>query len=186
MGKVTINAILVVEGTTDVAFLSTFLDTKFITTNGSEISIKTLNSIKELAKNNEIIVLTDPDFPGKQIRQKIQDFVPGVKHAFVKKELSIKKHKVGVAECQKEEVLRALENYVTFSKKEVNRYSLAYFINKGYYGLLTKDFRNFVSEKLNFDPGNNKVFIDRLNMLDIAEKTMDDIVKEYLDGNKST
>ncbi|MCF0117157.1 MAG: ribonuclease M5, partial [Bacilli bacterium] len=48
--KVTIEGFLVVEGKMDVAFLESFLDTNFITTNGSEISKDTINYIKEMKK----------------------------------------------------------------------------------------------------------------------------------------
>ena len=39
--------------------------------NGSEISDETLDLIKELSKNHNIIVFTDPDYPGERIRKKI-------------------------------------------------------------------------------------------------------------------
>lgn len=55
-----------------------------------------------------IIILTDPDFPGMQIRNKILKEIPNAKQAFVRKEVSIKHHKVGVAESTKEEVNNAL------------------------------------------------------------------------------
>ena len=37
--KKIVNGIIVVEGKTDVAFLSQFIDAEFVTTNGSEIPV---------------------------------------------------------------------------------------------------------------------------------------------------
>ncbi|MCI5542907.1 MAG: toprim domain-containing protein, partial [Mollicutes bacterium] len=92
------NSLIVVEGTTDKNYLSSFIDSSFYIVNGSAITSKDLEFIKLASKNKQIIILTDPDFPGMQIRNKINNYVKGCYNAFVKKELSIKNHKVGVAE----------------------------------------------------------------------------------------
>ena len=63
--------IIVVEGKTDVQFLSTFLDVEFVITNGSSVPSSTIDYLKKSVKERKIIVLTDPDFPGKQIRDKL-------------------------------------------------------------------------------------------------------------------
>jgi len=115
--KTRINAVIVVEGKTDVSFLSSFLDADFVITNGSEIAKETLRYLKEISKKRDIIVLTDPDFPGLQIRSRIEEQIPTIYHAYVRKEVSIRHHKVGVAESTKEEVLSALELAMKKSKK---------------------------------------------------------------------
>ena len=104
------SAVIVVEGKSDVSFLETFIDADFVITNGSEISKETISYLKALKEKREIIVLTDPDFPGLQIRNKIEENIKGVLHAYVRKEVSIRRHKVGVAESTKEEVILALQN----------------------------------------------------------------------------
>ena len=49
--KIQLDAILVVEGKTDVSFLETFVEPiDFVITNGSEISNSTINLIKEYSK----------------------------------------------------------------------------------------------------------------------------------------
>ena len=83
-----INGIVVVEGKTDVSFLSSFIETEFITTNGSEISKDTIEYLKNSKK--DIYVLTDPDSPGERIRKILDENIPGLHHCFIKKENSIK------------------------------------------------------------------------------------------------
>ena len=135
------SAVIIVEGKSDVSFLETFIDADFVITNGSEISKETIEYIKTLKKTREIVVLTDPDFPGLQIRNRIEEQISGVKHAYVSKEKSIKKHKVGVAESTKEEVIKALETALTInnhqSKSNITKQDL-YFL--GFLGQENSDF----------------------------------------------
>ena len=86
-----VNEIIIVEGKTDTQVLKSFLDVDTIETGGSAISKETLDYIKTTSLTRDIIVMTDPDFPGKQIRDKIQQVVPNCKHAFVHKKDAIKK-----------------------------------------------------------------------------------------------
>ena len=101
-------AILVVEGASDKAFISAFLDADIVITNGSEVPCETIEYLKEAKKSRDIVVLTDPDSPGKRIRDILDQNIPGLLHAFVPKEHSIKHHKVGVAESTEWDVMNAL------------------------------------------------------------------------------
>ena len=105
-------AIIVVEGTSDAAFISSFLQADIVITNGSEVSRGTIEYLKEASKHRDIVVLTDPDSPGKRIRDILNENIIGLKHAFILKEHAIKHHKVGVAESTEKDVLEALRNVV--------------------------------------------------------------------------
>ena len=81
-----IDGVIVVEGKSDVAFLSNFIEAEFVTTNGSEIPDSTIEYLKEISGKSSIYVLTDPDSPGEKIRAKLNENIPNLKHCFVKKE----------------------------------------------------------------------------------------------------
>ena len=153
-------------------FLETFLKPiDFIITNGSEISKDTLNTIKEYSKQYKIIVLTDPDFPGKKIRDTVNNFVDNCYNAFVSKSVSIKKNKVGVAESTQEEVLKSLQNLHIFSKTPIkNEITLTDLVEWGYLDIDQKEFRDYISNKYNFDIVNTKRFLKRINLLNIPIK----------------
>jgi ribonuclease M5 len=170
--KTTVDAVIVVEGKSDVLFLETFLEPiDFIITNGSEISKNTINTIKEYSKKYKIIVLTDPDFPGKKIRDIINNNIENCYNAFVSKDVSIKKNKVGVAESTKDEVLKSLQNLHIFSKTTTSTdISLKNLIDWGYLEINQKGFRKYISSKYNFDEVNTKRFIKRINLLNIPIK----------------
>ena len=170
--KTPIDAVIVVEGKSDVLFLETFLEPiDFIITNGSEISKNTINTIKEYSKKYKIIVLTDPDFPGKKIRDIINNNIENCYNAFISKDVSIKKNKVGVAESTKDEVLKSLQNLHIFSKTLQNpTISLKDLTERGYLEVNQKEFRDYISHKYNFDIVNTKRFIKRVNLLNIPIK----------------
>ena len=171
--KQIINGIIVVEGKTDVAFLSEFIDTEFVTTNGSEIPKKTIAYLKKASENRDIFVLTDPDYPGKKIRDTLDQNIPNLKHCFVSKECSIKKNKVGVAESTKEEVLKALQNFVAVDRSafgDISHYDL---VELGLVGNEDSSFkRNKIAEHFHLGHCNAKTFLKRANY---SKLTIEDI-----------
>ena len=61
-----IKEIIVVEGKSDTALLKELFEVDTIETHGLALDKKTLELIKEANKTRGVIVLTDPDFPGKK------------------------------------------------------------------------------------------------------------------------
>lgn len=120
MSKVKIDGVIVVEGKTDKDFLLSFLEAEIVMTNGSAVNRETIAYINEISKFKKVIVLTDPDAPGKRIRDILNQNVEGLENAYLPKEVCIKKNKVGIAESTKEAVLEALQNVIPASGKSVD------------------------------------------------------------------
>ena len=159
-----INGIIVVEGKTDVAFLSEFIDAEFVTTNGSEIPENIVKYLKKAQENRDIFVLTDPDSPGKKIRDELDQYIPNLKHCFVRKEYSIKKNKVGVAESTQEEVLEALHNAITIDKTKSGNITNSDLVKLGLVGAENSEAqRNKIIEKYHLGYCNAKTFLKRIN-----------------------
>ena len=179
MEKYCIDGVIVVEGKSDVAFLQEFIDAIFVTTNGSEISKETINYIKELKKKNRIIVLTDPDSPGQRIRHILDENIDGLEHAFVDKKNSIKKHKVGVAESTKEEVLKALSHSIINSKAISQTITLEDLFSLHLSGYDNSSYlRNKVCEHLHLGYcSTNKTFLKRLNALQVNKKILQEVLE---------
>ncbi len=172
------NSIIVVEGTSDKNYLSSFVDSSFYIVNGSAISSKDIEFLKLASKNKNIIILTDPDFPGLQIRNKINSEIEGCYNAFVKKELSIKHNKVGVAECDKQEVIRALENIKVFKKSKENTIFLKDLFDLGLSGKeYSKILRDKISDYLNIGYCNTKQLLFRINCLGITKDQLKEVIK---------
>ena len=68
-----IKELIVVEGKSDIDFLSSFLDADFYQVHGSAVNNEDIDFLSKANDSRGIIILTDPDFPGMQIRNKIKD-----------------------------------------------------------------------------------------------------------------
>ena len=171
--KKIINGIIVVEGITDVGFLSQFIDAEFVTTNGSEVPIDVIKYLQKSQEKRDIFVLTDPDSPGKKIRDTLDQYIPNLKHCFVSKERSIKKNKVGVAESTKEEVLKAIENYIQTNKTNIGSISHSDLVQLGLEGQEDSvSLREKVINTFHLGHCNAKTFLKRVNYSNL---TLDDI-----------
>ena len=113
-----IKEIIVVEGKTDTAVIKRLFHADTIETHGLAINKQTLDMIEEAQKRRGVIILTDPDYPGLKIRDKIIKRVPNAKHAFVDRKDAIGKKKLGIAEAREEAIISALENVVSFCEKK--------------------------------------------------------------------
>ena len=67
-----INGIMVVEGKQDVAYLSNFIDTNFLITNGFDVEKEIDFLLVAVGRNIPIYVMTDSDSSGLEIRRKLQ------------------------------------------------------------------------------------------------------------------
>ncbi len=160
------NFALVVEGKTDKGLISSFLDCEIVTTNGSDVPEETVEYIKKLSETKTIIVLTDPDSPGKRIRDVLDRNVPGLIHAYVPKSKCIKKHKVGVAESDKETIMEALENLIPATSNVAPTLTYSDMFDLGLLGDDNSSSKRVIlEEKFKLGHTNAKSFIKRCNCL---------------------
>lgn len=174
-----LNAVLVVEGKSDVQYLSNFLDCEFVITNGSEIPFETIQYLKTIIKTKEVVVLTDPDSPGKRIRDVLDQNVDGLKHCFIRKEFAVKHGKVGVAECDIQEVINALDNIKMFDSNAIEHITPSDLYELGLTGRVdSAEKRYFLSSKLGLGYTNSKTFCRRLNSLHLSKEEMVELLHE--------
>lgn len=170
------DGIIVVEGKTDVALLSNYIDAEYVTSNGSAISNDVIEYLKFRSKNTKIIVLTDPDSPGKRIRDIIEQNVSGVSHCFIEKKFAIKNHKVGVAECDINHLLEALNNVVTFSESDKNSITMSDLYSLGLVGPNSEKNRDKVTKHYHLGFVNGKTLLKRLNGLNLNKEDIKKIL----------
>lgn len=173
-----IKEIIVVEGKSDKQFLETFLKADILTCNGSAIDGFDRQYLIELSKTRGVIVLTDPDYPGERIRKEVSSYLPVCKHAFVRKENSIKKHKVGVAEASKEEVLRALENVVTFDETSKGNLTETDLFLLNLSGPNSSKNKEKVINQFHLGYCNSKTLLKRLNLLKVSKEALEIIIND--------
>ena len=174
--------VIVVEGQSDVNKLRLLIDADYVITNGSEISRETIEYIKTLSLTRRIIILTDPDYPGMRIREIISQAVPSALHAYVDRKKASNGKKLGVAECQKEEILRALKMVRSYQEKEEKEFDEVKMYNLGLQGQSESSFlREQVFKQYNLGYGNAKTLCKILNMIEVTYEE----IKEFIDGIKN-
>lgn len=172
-------ALIVVEGKTDKDLIESFLDADIIITNGSEVSRETINFIKEAKAKRDVVVLTDPDSPGKRIRDILDENVPGLLHAFIPKEKAIKHHKVGVAESSKDVILDALNHLVPTNDEETPTLTYADLFDLGLVSQPDSSLkRERINHKLHLGYTNGKSLLKRANALRLTRKDLEDALHE--------
>ena len=127
MEKVRINLPIIVEGRYDKSAMSGFLDATIITTGGFSIfNDKEKQALLRRISTNGVILLTDSDGGGKQIRKFLQGILPPDKihNLFIPKiegKESRKRHKsaagtLGVEGMEKDVILRLLTPFIDGEK----------------------------------------------------------------------
>lgn len=173
--KKTFNGVLVVEGSNDASYISSFVNAIIVTTNGYEIPKEELDFLIHLPKENQIYILTDSDDAGNQIRKRLNMLLPTAQNLTVDLAKCNKNNKHGVAECDKEELLKVLDKYLIEAGRN-EKISL-----KDLYsvGLDDKNKRNYVAKELHLGECNNKTLLKRINYLGITLEEIQNKLKHY-------
>ena len=155
--KIYLDGILVVEGKEDASYLSNYIASEIVMVNGFELSKNTINYLKD----KKVILLLDPDEAGLKIREKLNKELTNP----INVEIDISKCnrgiKKGVAECQIDEVLAKLSQYVI--EKDMGNTSDIKISDLYELGLINnKELRDEVCEKLNLGKCNGKQLYKRL------------------------
>ena len=170
--KKIIDGIIVVEGTSDSSYLSSFIDALFVETNGYDIKSNDLDFLANSHK--KIIILTDSDEAGETIRKRLLKKLPNSVNIKVNSNKCNKRGKHGVAECEKEEILNVLKEHFIDSKSNQDVLILKDLISlTNGQNLIKKSISNFY----HLGTTKNKEMLRRLNALGI---TKSQIEKEVL------
>lgn len=106
-----IRELIVVEGKNDAHAVRQALgDVDLIWTEGFGLTADKLSYIAAMAERQGVIVFTDPDTVGEQIRDKIRRRVPRAKHVYLAKAKALKNGDIGVENADPEEIRRVFAN----------------------------------------------------------------------------
>ena len=164
-----INGVLIVEGKSDVSYLSSFIDTLFFTTNGYDVSEDKITFLKEAVKKNKLIIFTDDDNAGEKIRNILKSKINGVFEAKITANSRKNYLKNGVAESSKEVILEALKDYFTEDSPFKENYDLNGFISLSDN---PREKRMEIMTKYRLVEGNNKSLENQLRILKISKEEL--------------
>ena len=169
------DGIIVVEGKSDEAFLSSFIEALYVTTNGYDLPKDEVEFLKYYAGSKKIIVLTDSDEAGKTIRKRINEY--GFPHIDVEVDIKHcnKNNKHGVAECDQNEIINVLKAHLGFEKTLIGNISTKDLIDDN---VSDKQARDYLAEKLHLGKCNNKQLLRRLNFLRITKEQINEVMRK--------
>ena len=197
-----ISEVIVVEGRDDTAAIKRAVRAVTIETHGFGISKNTWEKIENAHRDHGIIIFTDPDHAGEEIRKKILESYPDAKQAFLTKEKASEKAKgaarpdIGIENASPEDIREALEkakaNIVaartskgsTSGDGSDNQTAYETFSMKDLDeaglsgGAGSKERREKIGDILGIGYSNAKSLLYKLNTLGIDRKTFDDAVKK--------
>ena len=169
--KKTIKEVIVVEGRDDISAVKAAVDAEIIQTNGFAIRKKgNIEKLRVAYENKGIIVLTDPDFVGEELRKYILKFFPEAKQAYISRKEGTKDGDIGVENANPEAIIKALENAkcevvqnteVIFTMEILMDYKLSGFTE-------SKELREKLGTELRIGYSNAKQFLSKLNRYGIT------------------
>lgn len=119
MEKLKIKEAVVVEGRDDTIALRRGVESAVIETHGFGIKKETWSLIEKAYKEQGIIIFTDPDYSGEEIRRKLSAKFPDAKQAFLGRADATKKGDIGIENAGPEAIIEALKKaHCTLSAEE--------------------------------------------------------------------
>lgn len=176
--------IIVVEGLHDEQKIkSIYKDASVIITGGSEISEQTKSLIYQASIERGVILMLDPDYPGRQITQKILE-IPGItniKIAALSRHLAYSKNKkkIGIEHATKEDIVACLEGVVSLSSETIPLLTIHDLYRLELNGHPSSKARRIhICERLHIPYCNGKTLLKYCHMLQISLKELSEIIDE--------
>lgn len=167
--------LFVVEGKHDEMHLqSLYNEIQTISVGGSAVNKDALNFLVAHQDKFDIIILTDPDYPGMKIRQKIDEALNHAHHIYVEKKHAQYKNKVGIEHVSKIHLDEAMKHVIrngnknTITQQEFNDLQL-----QGSKSNAEK--RQRLAQALHLGKVNAKAMYKMINMLGLSKE---DILKK--------
>ncbi len=173
-----IGEIIVVEGRDDTAAVKRAVDAETIETHGFGISRQTWEEIEKAQKSRGLIVFTDPDHAGEEIRRRIKEKYPDVKEAFLTRDDATKNGDIGIENATPEAIKRALEKARATMMETEDRFVMADLRERGLAGGAgSAEKRRKVAGILGIGYGNSGRFLEKLNSFGITKEELDGAIR---------
>lgn len=178
--KKRIKEIIVVEGRDDISAVKAAVDAEIIQVNGFAVRKKeNIDRIRIAEKNKGIIILTDPDYAGNEIRKYIHKFFPEAKDAYIRRIEGTKDGDIGVENASPEAIINALEKArCTVSEELQESFTMSYLMEcRLVGGEEASERRERVGGRLGIGYSNGKQFLSKLNRYGITKEEFEEALK---------
>lgn len=168
---------IVVEGRDDTAAINRALEAHTIETHGFGISAETWQLIQKAYDTTGIIVFTDPDFAGEQIRKRIMDRFPAAGQAYLDRVDAYQGGDVGIENGSPEAIRAALSKCQYVSRTCPELFSREDLFDAGLWGgPNSAEKRRQVGKNLGIGYGNCNSFLKKLNQFLISKDEFNEAI----------
>lgn len=179
--------VLIVEGKNDAAAVKKAVEADCITTGGFHFTRRTIENIAAAYERRGIIILTDPDSAGENIRNFLSKKFPQAKHAYIPRDEATANDDVGIEQASPESIRRALSKVRTLEINPREEFTAAEMVAlKLAGGADSSRLRDKVGAALGIGYGNVKTFVKRLNNYGVTrEEFMEAVALEAVSSGSA-
>ncbi|MCY0876242.1 MAG: ribonuclease M5 [Firmicutes bacterium] len=164
-----IGEVIVVEGESDRVQVLRAVQADIVVTGGSRIRKDVYARLGRVAHSRGIIILTDPDYAGEQIRRQIAARFPQAKHAFVPRGQATQNGDIGIENADPALIAQALGQVRGTALRPEPMFTWADMVTHDLAGTpRAAKRRERLGAVLRIGYGNAKAFLNRLNALDVS------------------
>lgn len=174
-----IKEVVVVEGRDDTAAVMRAVDAVTIETHGYGIAAETWRLLEKAYETRGLIIFTDPDHAGEEIRKRLSEKFPKARQAYLDRESAKDGSDIGIENAEPGAIRNALamarsveiEGVMHFSKEDMAYYGLAGEENSG-------ELRAEIGKRLGIGNGNGKAFLKKLNSFGITREELEECITD--------
>ena len=176
--KLKIKEVIVVEGRDDTNAVLRAIDGLTIETHGFGIRRETWELLEKANRDKGLIIFTDPDYSGEEIRRRLTEKFPQAKQAFLTRAEAEKKGDIGIENAAPEDIAEAIRKaHCTLTEKKTE-FTEADLFEAGLTGLSdSAQRRQKVGSKLGIGYGNAKGFLKKLNSFGVSREDFEKCVR---------
>lgn len=183
MIRMKISQAIVVEGRDDVDAVSKVVDALVIPTHGFGITKETWQLIDKAYREKGLIIFTDPDFSGEEIRRKITAKYEKAVQAYITRAEATEGDDIGVENASPDAIQKSIEkalNNRVYERKEVaDKVEVNDLFRLNLQGQAeSKELRIKLCEKLGIGYGNSKSLCKKLEYWGIGLKKLEQTIQE--------
>ncbi|MCI8630927.1 MAG: ribonuclease M5 [Firmicutes bacterium] len=173
-----IKEVIVVEGRDDTAAIKKAVDADTIETHGFGIRRATWELIEKAYKERGIIIFTDPDYSGNEIRRRLKERFPSAKEAFLARDDAERDGDIGIENACPQAIKSALgKAHFTLTAKR-GEFTATDLLHNGLAGGEgAKKRREKLGRALGIGYANTHTLIDRLNRYGITREEYNEALR---------
>lgn len=166
-----IKEVIVVEGRDDTTAVTRAVECDTVETHGFGIKKETWELIKKAYEERGIIIFTDPDHSGEEIRKKLSERFPNAKHAYLTKKEALGGNDVGIENASDKAICEALNKAKAKLVESTDIFTQRDMVDAGLAGGAgSKEKRQALGKALGIGYGNSLGFLKKLNAFGVTKE----------------